>query len=192
VDSDQLRAAKAGDSAALNRIARWFTDELLAFYGSRVPRETARELTQQSAEDLIAKFASAPEQVAEFRSWVRRFGVITERRWRRKVVRYGQILAQVEDQAFPPARGLESQLGECEERALMTAAIDELSSPYRSTIRLSNARPDARARELAAELGVAEATVRWRLMVARERLDALVADKRVTQTPYRRMARAPS
>ena len=57
-------------------------------------------------------------------------------------------------------RSLESELGDQEARELVNSAIEKLPSPYRSTLRLFNQQHDNRA--IAARLGVAEATVRWR------------------------------
>jgi DNA-directed RNA polymerase specialized sigma24 family protein len=82
-----------------------------------------------------------------------------------------------------PVRGLESELGAEQEHALMSSAIEQLPSPYRSMLRLHNAEVDAR--QIAAELGIAPSTVRWRLGVARQKLEQLIEDARVTRTPYR-------
>ena len=54
----------------------------------------------------------------------------------------------------------------------LDAAIEQLDSPYRSTLRLFNECEDAP--QVAATLGVAQSTVRWRLMVARNQLRQLV------------------
>ena len=183
MDSDLLRQAKAGDSAALNSVWCWCVAELQALYRSRVSRETAEVLVQRSAIDLLKKIDQAPDDPGEFRSWLRGFGRKVELRWRREVARYGEILAEFEDQGATPARGLESQFGMEEERALMDSAIKKLRSPYRSTLRLHNKRLDAH--EIATKLEIAEGTVRWRLMVARQELERLIGIARVTKTPYR-------
>lgn len=183
MDSDLLRQAKAGDSAALNSVWRWCVVELQALYRSRVSRETAEVLVQRTAIDLVKKFDQAPNDPGEFRSWVRGFGRKVELRWRREVVRYGEILADFEDQGASPARSLESQFGVEEENELMASAINKLRSPYRSTLRLHNEQLDAR--EIATKLGVAEGTVRWRLMVARQELERLIEAARVTRTSDR-------
>ena len=179
MDSELLRAAKAGDTAALNSVWRWCATELRAFFRARVSRENAAVLAQRTAIDLIKKFDQAPDDPAEFRGWVRGFGRKVELRWRRETARYAEVLADFEDQGGSPARGPESELGAHEERELLRSAIEQLPSPYRSTLRMRNAQLDVR--QIAAELGIAEGTVRWRLMVAHQKLVELIEEARVTQ-----------
>lgn len=150
---------------------------------SRLSPDAAEDLIQATSVEVLKKFAEAPDTPDEFRRWVLAFARNLELAQWRKGKRRAELLADYDAQPEGPGPSLESELGDQEARALLDAALAEISSPYRSTLRSYNAGQDARA--IALESGVKEGTVRWRLMVARQKLEKRLQAKRVTKTPYR-------
>ena len=182
VDSERLRAAKAGDEAALIQVLKWVCPQLLALYRPRFTRSIAWDLVQNTVSDILPKLDTAPEEPRAFSRWARGFGIISERRWLVKEARYYAALSQLDREQGSPAPGVESAFVEQEFDELLDDAIDKLSSPYRSTLRAYRDRGNAR--DVAGDLGVAIGTVYWRLMSARQKLETIIRALRVTQTAF--------
>lgn len=168
---ESLRAARGGDRRAYNEVARWLTQELIAYYDYQGrSRDETHELCQTAAVRIIEKFERAPEDPEVFRAWVRAFAenVGKEHISRRQRHNRKQAAARCQPPRTPPRRP-DSVLAFQRLLAWVRGELSKIPTPYRDTLRLMLEHESHG--EVADALDIPEGTVRRRVWWIRRLLE---------------------